>query len=68
MSVLDECAGFGSPGATREELDLVKSLEQALAGTEELAGVPEAPLLSVESALAQEQPVYDPERRLPLTW
>ncbi len=55
-------------GATREEEELVRRMQEALAAVPDLAQAPDPPLLSVESALAREQPQFDPERRLPLTW
>ena len=47
-------------------------MEKELVGRilEVLEGVPgpAQPLLSIKNALEKERPVFDPERRTPLTW
>jgi hypothetical protein len=54
--------------APREERDLVSRIREVLNSMPELKGDSKLILLSVHSALEKEEPLYDPERRIPLTW
>lgn len=56
--------GAAPAEARREERELVGRITEAMEG---VPG-PAQPVLSISSALEKEQPVFDPERRIPLTW
>ena len=51
--------------APREERDLLRRIRDSL---DAVGDLPKVPVLSVQSALSEEEPEIDTERRISLTW
>ena len=54
--------------APREERDVLRRIREALVAVPDLSKFPGRPILSVQSALDEQQPEIDTERRISLTW
>ncbi|CAL8467605.1 g7143 [Coccomyxa elongata] len=54
--------------APREERDVLRRIREALDAVPDLSKAPDRPVLSVQSALDEQQPEIDTERRVSLTW
>lgn len=54
--------------APRAERDVLRRIREALDAVPDLSKSPDRPVLSVQSALDEQQPEIDTERRISLTW
>ncbi len=54
--------------APREERDVLRRIREALDAVPDPSKSPDTPVLSVQSALDEQQPEIDTERRISLTW
>lgn len=54
--------------APREERNVLRRIKEALDDVPDLSKCPDRAILSVQSALDEQQPEIDTERRISLTW